>query len=264
MPNTTTPSAKRLILSLMAAPELDRVPISTLLLWGQLFDIDAPTIRVTVGRLLRQGVLASPSRGVYEIGLEGKLLADTARGWIRAENRIVDWQGDWLLVHTAHLGRSNKTALRARERAFRLNGFASWQQGLYCRPANLNQTPMETREQLLRLGLEDGAIVIKANDLPGTRPCDLQKLWPRKALESAYRNHIEAMRKSIPRLPGLSIPEAARESMHIGEAVIRQVTSDPMLPEQMVDSTSRRQMIELMIEYDSFGRDIWRQLIDQA
>ncbi len=257
------PTAKRLILSLMAAPDLDQVPISTLLMWGKLFDIDAATVRVTVGRLLRQGLLDSPSRGVYSIGHAGKLLSDTARAWISAEQRVSAWQGDWLLVHTAHLGRSNRTALRVRERAFRLNGFAAWQPGLQCRPANLTETPAETRDNLLRLGLESDAIVIRAKEIPGTRQRELEKLWPRKALESAYRRHIRAMQRSLPRLAKIPLARAARESLQIGEAVIRQVNSDPMLPQQMIDSASRREMIEQMIAYDNAGRDIWRQLSEQ-
>ena len=136
MPQANTPTAKRLVLSLLSAPMLEQVEISTLLLWGELFNIDAATMRVTVGRLTRQKLLSSPARGIYCIGPEGRLLADTARAWLHAQSKVKPWDGQWLLVHSAHLGRSNKSALRARDRAFRLTGFAQWQPGLYCRPAN--------------------------------------------------------------------------------------------------------------------------------
>jgi hypothetical protein len=32
-----------------------------------------------------------------------------------------------------------------------------------------------------------------------------------------------------------------------------------MLPREMVDTELRREMIELMIDYDKTGRDIWEQ-----
>ncbi len=45
------PTAKRLVLSLLAAPRLPEVSIAMLIRWGELFDIDAATMSVTVGRL---------------------------------------------------------------------------------------------------------------------------------------------------------------------------------------------------------------------
>ena len=81
------PTAKRLILSLLAAPSLSQVEIGRLVSWGALFDIDSATMRVTASRLLRQGLLDSPARGVYRIGPRGKLLSNTARAWLTAEQR---------------------------------------------------------------------------------------------------------------------------------------------------------------------------------
>ena len=260
----TQPSAKRLVLSLLSAPSLQRVEIGTLLHWGNLFDIDAATMRVTVGRLTRQALLSSPARGVYEIGPAGRLLAETARAWLHAESTVVPWDGDWLLVHSAHLGRSNKKALRARDRAFRLTGFAQWQPGLYCRPANLNESAAATRERLLQLGLEKSAVVIVAADLPGTTTQTLHNLWPCKRLEQEYRRHLKRMQVSLHGLHKKSLPAAARETMQIGEAVIRQVTSDPMLPVEMIDTKARREMIELMTHYDEQGRHVWHRFTEDS
>ena len=167
-------------------------------------------------------------------------------------------------MHSAHLGRSNKAALRARERAFRLGGFSQWLPGLHCRPANLVETPLDTRSRLLDLGLESEALVLLASDLPGCKTADLFRLWPRKQLEQAYRGHVRAMQDSLRRLPGMALADAARETIQTGEAVIRQITTDPMLPREMIDTARRREMVELMIEYDRAGRDIWSRFSDQA
>ncbi|TDG14118.1 PaaX [Seongchinamella unica] len=258
------PSAKRLILSMLAAPSIREAEIGTLVTWGALFDIDSATIRVTASRLVRQGILTSPARGLYRIGPQGQLLTETARAWVAAEQRVCGWRGDWLLVHTAHLGRSNKTALRARERAFRLSGFGQWRPGLHCRPANLVEPAADTRQRLLKLGLESDAIIIVASALPGSKPSELSRLWPRKQLEAAYSQHIRAMQRSLKRLSAMSLPDAARETVQIGEAVIRQITTDPLLPRELTNTARRRQMTELMIEYDQAGRLIWEQFSEQA
>lgn len=252
-----TPTPKRLILSLLSAPALESVEISKLLAWGELFDIDSAAMRVATGRLVRQGLLESPQRGVYTIGPEGAVIAATARSWQVAEQRIAPWQGEWILVHTSHLGRSNKTALRARERAFRLNGFAEFVSGLWCRPANLVESIAATRARLLSLGLEPDAVVARAIEMPGVGERELFALWPRKVIEKAYTLHSKAMQKSAERLDQMQIADAARESFLVGEAVIRQVNSDPLLPAPMIDTRARRAMIEQMVRYDVLGREIW-------
>jgi len=49
----------------------------------------------------------------------------------------------------------------------------------------------------------------------------------------------------------------ARETFLLGESVIRQINSDPMLPDSMIDVAARRKMHETMVAYDVFGRDAW-------
>ena len=258
------PTPKRLILSLLSAPALETVEISKLLAWGELFGIDQAAMRVATGRLVRQGLLQSPGRGIYAIGPEGELIATTARSWLHAEQRLAPWQGEWILVHTAHLGRSNKSSLRARERAFRLNGFAEYVTGLWCRPANFAEGLASTRARLLSLGLEPDAVIAKATEIPGVGERDLFNLWPRADIEQAYHTHLQAMKRSARRLPTLDLPEAARESFLVGEAVIRQVNADPLLPPPVIDARARREMIEQMVTYDALGRDIWREFNEQA
>lgn len=256
MPETTP---KRLILSLMSTPSLQEAEISALILWGQLFGIDAATIRVSVGRLTRQGLLSSPRRGVYSIGPKGDVLAATARDWIHAEHRIRPWQKGWLLVHTSHLGRSNRTSLRSTERAFRLFGFAECVSGLWCRPDNLAQRLSETRAGLIQLGLDEAAILIQASKIQGVSEAELFDLWPRKALENSYKRHSATMKKSLLELPQMDLAEAARQTIQIGESVIRQVNADPLLPIEMIDTYARQQMVSQMIHYDAVGTQIWQK-----
>lgn len=258
-----TPTPKRLILSLLSAPALETVEISKLLAWGNLFNIDNAAIRVATGRLVRQGLLESPQRGIYAIGPEGQAIAATARSWQQAELRVAPWQGEWILIHTSHLGRTNKSSLRAREQAFRLNGFAEYVSGLWCRPANLVESPAATRARLLSLGLEPDAVVAKATEIPGVGERELFDLWPRREIEACYTRHIEAVKQSTKRLPKLNLSAAARETFLVGEAVIRQINADPLLPAPMINARARREMIEQMVRYDSLGRSIWQKFNEQ-
>ncbi|MEH6588329.1 MAG: PaaX [Halioglobus sp.] len=253
----TTP--KRLILSLLSAPSLEEAEISELILWGQLFDIDAATIRVSVGRLTRQGLLSSPSRGVYRIGPKGDVLSAAARDWIHAEDRVRPWQGDWLLAHTSHLGRSNRTGLRNTERAFHLRGFAECVSGLWCRPDNLAQRLSATRTGLLQLGLDESAVLVQATKIQGISEKKLFDLWPGKVLEKSYKRHSATMKKSLRVLAQMDLAAAARQSIQIGEAVIRQINADPLLPMEMIDTRARQQMISQMIDYDTVGIEIWQK-----
>lgn len=258
------PAAKRLILSLLSAPDLGEASIASLEQWGALFDIDAAAIRVTVGRLKRQGLLASPRRGVYVIGPKGRIIADTARDWVNVERRIGYWDGNWILAHCAHLGRGNRTALRARERALRLNGFAEYAAGLWIRPSNLAESLTATQQRLITLGMEADTVISLATEIAGVSAETLFALWPGDAIESAYRHHCDAMTASLARLGKLPLADAARETIQVGEAVIRQINSDPLLPDPIVDAAARSRMIAQMLVYDRAGRDIWQRLIEAS
>ena len=253
------PTAKRLILSLLSAPGMESVEVGLFVRWGSLFDIDPAATRVAVGRLAKQGLITAVERGVYSIGPSGSLMAQTASQWVGVEDQIQPWLGGWIAVHTAHLGRTNKTALRARERALRLNGFAELVPGLWCRPDNFAQELELTRQGLIALGLESTAVVMQVSALPGTSAEELYTLWPRKQLEAGYRQHIAAMAGSVKRLNSLGAAEAARETFLIGEAVIRCINADPLLPSQMVDSRARQELIARMVDYNEHGRRAWAE-----
>ena len=115
----TKPTPKRLILSLLSAPGLQTIEVGHLVQWGQLFGIEPAATRVAVGRLAKQGLITFIARGTYTIGPQGSLMAQTASHWSQVEERVGPWTGGWIMIHSSHLGRTNKTALRARERALR-------------------------------------------------------------------------------------------------------------------------------------------------
>ena len=253
------PTAKRLVLSLLSAPELDEVSVRELARWGELFAIDGAAMRVAIGRLVKAGLLRTSRRGVYRIGARGEALSLTARSWRVAEARVVPWSGDWLIVHSDHLGRSNRSVLRSRERALNLEGMRPLQSGLWVRPANYSEPLEATRDRMLSLGLEPEALVLRVRELIGAGLEDLNGLWPREALEKDYLVFTAAMAESAARLSELELDDAARETFVLGEAVIRLINADPLLPEQFVDVKARGELIAGMMTYDSLGQSVWER-----
>jgi phenylacetic acid degradation operon negative regulatory protein len=41
------------------------------------------------------------------------------------------------------------------------------------------------------------------------------------------------------------------------DAVIRQINADPLLPDEMIDATARREMISAMAAYNELGSSAW-------
>ena len=69
------------------------------------------------------------------------------------------------------------------------------------------------------------------------------------------------MEKSAQRLNKFDVKQATRESFLIGEHVIRQINQDPLLPEEMVDTSARQTVLSTMIEYDRICHPIWHEFI---
>lgn len=258
------PSAKRLILSVLSQPNLYETHIRQLVRWGGLFDHEPATIRVTAGRLTKQGLLENTDRGIYRTGKAGEALQKTAAAWTSILDRIGEWDRQWLCIHTAHLGRSDKTALRARERAFRLMGFEQLVPGLWCRPANLTEQTSVSLNRLIALGLERGAVLLYMKEANICSEVDVFALWPRERLEAQYRKMIDLLEASQLRLEQLDMGPAMRESFLVGEHVIRQINADPLLPKEMIDISLREQMVATMQSYDAYCHPLWVQFRDHS
>lgn len=260
----TQPTPKRLVLSLLSVPDVPDISVRQFTRWAELFDIEAAAMRVAIGRLVKSGLLRASRRGVYCIGAAGESLSRTARGWRDVEQRLQDWSGDWILAATAHLGRSNRSELRTRERALRLEGMQALRQDLWCRPANYREPLEATRQRLLNLGLSSQAAMLRADQLAADLQSEASALWPVKELESNYRELQLVLATSTERLPGLSLEAAARETFLIGESVIRRINADPLLPVEFIDVAARQKLIAAMLAYDTLGHNIWARFQDSV
>lgn len=251
-------TARRLILSLMNAAGTDEMSVARLISAGRVFDIEDAAIRMAATRLTKDGLLASPDRGLYSSGPRARALRDQVRGWRTIRDRMKPWQGGWIAAPTGNLGRTDRKQLRERSQALRLYGFAEAEPDFWVRPDNLAVGLAALRSELVAIGLDEAAMLLAIGDYSGHGDIDFTGLWDGEALQRTYGAALEAMRRSTAWIPSIGAAEGARETLLLGQAVIRLINLDPLLPDQMTDGAMMAAMIDAMKDYDALGKQCWR------
>jgi len=226
-----------------------------------LFGIRENAVRVALARLSAAGLVETAGRGVYRLGPNAARVADEVATWRDAERRVRDWNGDWIAAHVGDLGRSDRAALRARDRALELLGLRELDRGLFLRPDNLAGGVGEVRERLLKLGLEPEAAVFVARSFDAARERRAAALWDGPALTRGYRDTRARLEKWLGRADALSLERAARESFLLGNGAIRQLVFDPLLPAPLVDVQARREFADTVARFDAAGHEIWNRFL---
>ncbi|MDO9001903.1 MAG: PaaX family transcriptional regulator C-terminal domain-containing protein [Aquabacterium sp.] len=257
-------TAKNLILDLLLAAGSDHLPVRHLLAAAALFGIPANNLRVALARLSADGMIESVSRGVYELSASANELAADVATWRSASQRVRPWQGGYIAVHCGALGRSDRVALRHRDRALQMVGLRELDRGLFVRPDNLQGGIETVRKRLHTLGLEREACVFIATAFDQEREARIPHLWHGQELNEAY-GHIQAqLSQWTARAQQLPVEDAARESYLLGRKAIRHVVFDPLLPAPLVDIESRQRFMNAVQDFDQLGHGIWRQFHAQV
>lgn len=250
-------SARALVLSMLSGTDVAPQPIGRFINGGALFDIEASTIRVAVTRLMKDGLLESPSRGLYRPGPKSQALTRRVQQWREVADRIVPWNGDWLAAFTSHLGRTDRKQLRARERALALAGYQEAMSGFWVRPANLARSLADHRADLTGIGADEAIALMRVSEVAVPSDADWPGLWSSDDLARSYTRAIKAMTDSLGRLGSVSPEDAARETLLIGQAVIRTINFDPLLPPELGNQQNFLRMVETMRDYNRIGRRCW-------
>ena len=260
------PSPRSLILSLMLGAETrgsTELSVRELLAACALFGLPENTVRVALARAVTAGLLATPRRGCYALGPEARPLAHEVGRWRRSAALMSSWTGEWIAIHVGATGRSDRTALRARERAFGLLGFAEFERGLHLRPDNLTGgvEALRTRLQaLLPPGTEAGTMfVLRALAVSDEQRA--RQLWDTATLDSTYRETTARLSAWLDSAHTLALHQAARESFEIGHDAIRQLMFDPLLPAPLVDAQARTRFMHAVAGYDDAGKAIWQRFL---
>ncbi len=109
---------------------------------------------------------------------------------------------------------------------------------------------------------------VELTDQAAVAICDAQPLsdaawralWPVATIEHGYRHWIGEMTGSLSRLPDYTAEEAARETLLLGQSVIRAINRDPLLPDTMVDAALREAVVATMQRYDAAGKECWSRI----
>lgn len=255
-----TPNPRSLILNLLLAAEGQPLPARAAIASCALFGMGENSVRVTLARLTAAGLIESAGRGTYRLGPNATGLAAEVGTWRRAGQRLRDWNGGWIAVHVGNLGRSDRVALRARDRALALLGLRELDRGLFVRPDNLEGGVTAVRERLHKLGLDGDAAVFVVRDLDPHRETRARQLWDGAALTRGYQDMSHRLEEWLERATDLEPEVAARESFLLGNEAIRQLVFDPLLPAPLVDTGARQRFSETVLAFDAAGHRIWRQL----
>ncbi|SFT97741.1 PaaX family transcriptional regulator C-terminal domain-containing protein [Pseudomonas marincola] len=253
-------TAKSMILDLLVAagdkPLLAREAVAACALFG----ISENSVRVALARLSAESLIKGAGRGSYKLGPNALQLSAELAAWQQAEQRMRPWAGDYLLVYAAALGRTDRTALRQRERALQMLGFCELQKGLYIRPNNIEDDIAAVRQRLLALGLEPQALVFTGNGFTDEELARIRILWDGAALTQRYQQLTHQLNEWLASAVDLEPEVRAREVFVLGSAAIRQVLFDPLLPEPFVDAQVRHAFVECAQNFVAEGRRIWLEL----
>jgi phenylacetic acid degradation operon negative regulatory protein len=256
-----TPRPRQLILRLLlgagGAPLAARDAVRACALFG----IAASGVRVALARLAADGLVEPVERGAYRLGRRAATLAADVAAWRDAGARTRGWSGDWIAVHVGALGRSDRAALRRRDRSLGLLGLREFERGLHLRPDNLAGGVDAARQRLNRLGLERDAAVFRASGFDAARERRARSLWDGKALARGYRVTGARLERWLANAHRLDLDAAARESFLLGDQAIRQIVFDPLLPTPLVDEQARADFVETVVRFDAAGQAIWKEFL---
>jgi phenylacetic acid degradation operon negative regulatory protein len=253
-------TARNLILNTLLAAEGRSQTAREAIASCALFGIRDNSVRVALVRLRADGLIETRGRGSYRLGRRARALALDVATWRTAESRVCDWSGGWITVHVGALGRSNRVALRSRNRALALLGLRELDRGLYVRPDNLFGGVVEVRARLRNLGLDDAAAVFVATGFDAQRDARARTLWDVSALTRAYRSTTRQLERWRTRAGSLAPEIAARDAFLLGNDAIRLLVFDPLLPEPLVDVGERRAFASVVLRHEEAGRAFWRGL----
>jgi len=251
-------NARHLILDLLLASDHHQVSVREAITACGIFAISENSVRVALVRLSADGLVQAAGRGHYRLGPQALDLAGDVATWRSAEQRLRPWHGDWMTVFTANLGRTNRTALKRRERALTMLGFRELEQGLHVRPNNLESGPEAVLKRLHTLGLEPEARLCLSQQW--SDEAALTSLWDTTRLNADYRYWQQSLETWMQNAQELDAETAARESFLLGGQAIRHVVFDPLLPDSFIDSQARLAFVASVRRFDKVGHQIWQTL----
>lgn len=251
---------RTVILKLMLANEQDQLTAREAVGACWLLGIRENSTRVALARLAGAEMIEAAGRGAYRLGPKATGLATEVTSWRTAEERVTEWDGSWVAVHTGALNRADRVALRGRERALELLGLRELERGLHVRPNNLRGGVLDARERLRKVASDFDAPVFVVRDFDSDTDQRARQLWNSEAMTRAYQDTRRKVEEWLAQADKLDPFVAGRESYLLGDKAITHLVFDPLLPAPLVDVDERRAFRDAVLRIDRVGHAIWREL----
>ncbi len=252
---TITP--KLFIKSILHESNNESLPIKGLIEMGKLFGFNANAIRVTVTRMLREGLIESDERGLYRLRESSDTLQWYFTRWRSEKPLTVPWNGSWVccLIPKLSAGERKKAA-----RAFEFMGMREGTPHMWVRPDNLNMDLDRMREVLGHLGLNDTAeLFVGSGFSPRLHEPWLKYGWPVDELIRSCGDIRARLTESARRLNTMPLENAQVESYLLGSEATQWLVTDPLLPRKIMETSHREALVRTMLNYDVLGKQLWEK-----
>jgi len=250
------PRPKSVVLDLLSTLRGHAAPVRFLVAAAEIFDIDSNATRVAITRLLSCGLIERDERGAYRTGSAASPIIRRLNSWRKIEKRTRDWDGSWVGA-TPEAATTAKEERAVSTRALEFTGMREFSPGLWIRPNNLEGGLAAARESLHALRLADSCPIFTIRDLDAAGQARARSLWDAEAIRSLYRTLAADLDKSSAELPRMEERKAMAESFLLGGEAIRRIVLDPLLPDAIVPTTERDNLVRAMMRYDEVGRRAW-------
>jgi phenylacetic acid degradation operon negative regulatory protein len=250
------PRPKSVVLDLLSTLRGHAAPVRFLVAAAEIFDIDSNATRVAITRLLSCGLIERDERGAYRTGAAAAPIIRRLNSWRKIEKRTREWDGSWIGA-TPEAATTSKEERAISTRALEFTGMREFSPGLWIRPNNLEGGLESAREALHALRLSESCPVFTLRDLDGAGQARARSLWDADAIRSLYRTLAAELEKSAAELPRMEERKAMAESFLLGGEAIRRIVLDPLLPDAIVPTAERDNLVRAMMSYDEVGRRAW-------
>lgn len=253
---TESLSAKHLILSVLQILG-DDVELRTLLAIADVVNVSANSVRVSLTRLAKGGQVERGPGSQVRRASRVDPVARWVDAWRLGEARLHPWDGRWQAFHLPRT--ADRTVRRRSHRALGRLGLVEGRDGLWVRPHCI---VLDTHATATALGLEAEAEPMLLEPSAALAERWRTSGWDLQALRATWRTHRRGLLDSMEAIPSMLAAEALAHSFSTGRRAIEILAFDPLLPPEIVDTSSRADLTTTLLDYDTRARASWLQALE--
>lgn len=252
---TSDLTPKSLVLDLLAVAGDIALATPALAEGGQLMGFKPGAVRVAITRLATENLIASPARGEWKLVTDTPWAEEQAR-WQHLARLVRPWHGNWWVVTTHQLLRSNRPEWNRHVRALMHRGFREASRDVFLRPDNLAPGFDELKDQLLKLGMHPESLLFRASELSFQPP---PTLWQIAEQQRALKAALQAIQALLRKRHAGSLDLRCRRFLEVGRHTTRILNTDPLLPAEIADPAPRNRIAAVLPRFVAAGRTLWLQ-----